>query len=185
MRRIRTSTLRMYIRKIISESLIQEKYIKQVGNKAASGEKFDPEDVIGLFQMTIDSKLGDTASGDAVGPGWENLKAGLKKNAESYLETAKKYANRIVQLEIEKSKLSFENEDKEMEIDEKITRYRDELMKLAKALGNAHKAPKESEDYGSSLPPHILHSQGKHSESGITPDDTKGTFVGSKQRRNN
>lgn len=142
--------LRMYVRHLMRESLLKERYIRQVANKAATGEKYTEEDIINLFQMTVDSALGDNASADVVPVAWNNLKIGVADR--SLIDLARSYIKRLSSLEKKRSEIEDWNvniaspdyekvEEKLMGIDSKISDLTGTLQKLARVLGKKHQAP--------------------------------------------
>lgn len=138
---------------IIRESLLRERYVRQVANKAAAGEKYTVDDVVHLFQMTVDSALGDTASAESVPVAWNNLKMGL--NDERLVSVARNYTNKLTKLEkdratvedwnIDVSSPEYEKvEEKLTDIDSQITDVSSKLERLAQIIGSKHRAPGRS-----------------------------------------
>ena len=147
--------LKEYIRGYIKKSILTERYIQKVANKAANGEKFDQDDIEGLFSMITSWNINKNPSAaEASAAAWTNLVSGLES------EKDKEYASKAYQISIELAKLeklkkSLENsnisvmsreydelEDKLNDITDKRISLEDKMQSLTYYLGKVHKSPK-------------------------------------------
>lgn len=140
--------LRKSIRTLIKEALQKEAYIKQVAHKSATGEKFEADDVMGVFQMSFDASEDATAAEGSVA-GWQNLFDGLAD--EGARQIARDARSRIQRLskQYDKTKLTLQytqpsdSDYKYLkraldDAESQLTQLKSQLHKVAEYLSKRH-----------------------------------------------
>lgn len=148
-------------RVVLRESLLQEKYVRSVANKAASGEKYDESDIGSLFAMMVDAaaQKGASPTSTVANAGWNNLIAGLTEKDRDHAKNAYRYTTELARIEREIENLEThapsdisgeraeEHDDRLNMLSDRAEEIEERVAQIRAYLASRHRAPNERDQF--------------------------------------